>query len=303
MGSVTPVELVKEALELIESNALERSAINWSEQKPQWLKEALVFSSVAQAHQLIKTVLKSLGDNHSFLIPAAKRLAASTLHSQDPVPSGFIFKERIGFVEIPEHGGEGKLSDGRSYAAIVQNLLHDLEQQGAKAWIIDLRRNGGGNMWPMLAGLAPLLGKEPLGAFVNPHTNEQYYWREILWDKNNALVEQEMKLLERRASPVAVLTGQKTLSSGEATLIAVLGRPDTRTFGEPTGGLPTANTAFQLSDTSRLLLTTLLEADRLGRIYKSSIPPDVLVEIDWEKLNQEDDPVLLEASKWLQTML
>jgi hypothetical protein len=31
--SVTPLELVQEALELIEKNALERSAINWSGQK------------------------------------------------------------------------------------------------------------------------------------------------------------------------------------------------------------------------------------------------------------------------------
>jgi hypothetical protein len=32
--SVTPLELVQEALEPIEKNALKRSAINWSEQKP-----------------------------------------------------------------------------------------------------------------------------------------------------------------------------------------------------------------------------------------------------------------------------
>jgi hypothetical protein len=48
---------------------------------------------------------------------------------------------------------------------------------------------------------------------------------------------------------------------------------------------------------------TPLEADRLGRLYKTSIEPDVFVKIDWSKLGQADDPVLLEASKWLQTLL
>jgi hypothetical protein len=38
---VTPLELVEEALEIIEGNALERPSINWVELKPQGLKEAL----------------------------------------------------------------------------------------------------------------------------------------------------------------------------------------------------------------------------------------------------------------------
>jgi hypothetical protein len=51
------------------------------------------------------------------------------------------------------------------------------------------------------------------------------------------------------------------------------------------------------------MLTIALEADRLGRLYKTSISPDVFVKINWKKLGQDDDPVLLEASKWLQTMV
>jgi carboxyl-terminal processing protease len=302
MESVTPLELVQEVLELIESNALERSAIHWLEQKPQWLKEAAAFSTLEEAHKLIKEVLKNLGDNHSFLIPGIKTLADATSNPENPVPSGFLLNERIGVVEIPGHGGDGKLADGRNYATIVQTILYDLEGRGISAWVIDLRRNGGGNMWPMLAGLAPLLGKKPLGAFVNPYTNETYNWQELLWDAGNVLLEPEMQFLKNRTSPVAVLTSQKTLSSGEATLIAFLGRSNTRTFGEPTGGLPTANADFRLSDTSRLVLITALEADRLGRIYKTSLPPDVFVKIAWEKLGQGDDPVLLEASQWLQTL-
>jgi hypothetical protein len=66
--------------------------------------------------------------------------------------------------------------------------------------------------------------------------------------------------------------------------------------------LPTANAAFQLQDKSWLMLTIALEADRLGRLYKTSISPDVFVKINWKKLGQDDDPVLLESNKWLQTM-
>jgi carboxyl-terminal processing protease len=300
---VTPLELVQEALELIENNALERTAINWPEQKPKWLNEALVFTDLSEAHELISRVLKNLGDNHSHLIAAAKTLADATFDPDNPVPSGFLFNKYIGVVEIPEHGGDGKMGDGSNYASVVQDILYDLEQQGASAWIIDLRNNGGGNMWPMLAGLAPLLGRETLGAFANPHTKERNDWHEILWSTNNPLVEAQLPLLKNRAAPVALLTSKKTLSSGEAVLISFLGRLTPRTFGEPTGGLLTANAPFQLCDKSWLMLTTALEADRLGRLYKTSISPDVFVKIDWSKLGQADDSVLLEASKWLQTML
>ena len=31
-----------------------------------------------------------------------------------------------------------------------------------------LRGNGGGNMWPMIAGVGPLLGEGPLGYFIGP---------------------------------------------------------------------------------------------------------------------------------------
>jgi carboxyl-terminal processing protease len=306
MESVTPLELVQEALDIIETNALERSAILWSKQKPEWLKEAAAFSTLAEAHQLIKGVLKNLGDNHSFLIPASKTLADATFNPENPVPSGFMFNERIGVVEIPTHGGDGKLADRRNYATVVQEILYDLEQQGAAAWVIDLRRNGGGNMWPMLAGLAPLLDRTTLGAFVNPQENERNLWHydgEKLRIDNHVIAEAKTKPLCNLAAPIAILTSRKTLSSGEAVLISFLGRPHTRTFGEATGGLPTANAPYQLRDKSWLVLTTALEADRLGRIYKTSIAPDVFVKIAWAKLGQGDDPVLLEANRWFQTLL
>jgi carboxyl-terminal processing protease len=304
--TVTPLELLKEALELIEQNALERSAINWTEKNPQWLKEAAAFSTLEEAHTLIKEVLKNLGDNHSHIAPAAETLAEASFDPDNPVPNGFLLKEQIGVVEITEHGGDGKLSGGRNYASVVQGILYDLEKQGALAWVIDLRNNGGGNMWPMLAGLGPLLTKDVLGAFVDPHAevhNPWYYDGEKLWISDNVMYEAKVKPLTNLSAPIALLTSRKTLSSGEAVLISFLGRSNTRTFGEPTGGLPTANAPFQLRDKTWLLLTTALEADRLGRLYKTSIEPDVFVKIEWSKLGQADDPVLLEASKWLETML
>ncbi|MGV9658891.1 S41 family peptidase [Streptomyces koyangensis] len=59
--------------------------------------------------------------------------------------------------------------------------------------------------------------------------------------------------------PVAVLTGPRTASAGEAVAIAFRERPDTRTFGDPTSGVPTANAPYPLSDGALVVLTTARE--------------------------------------------
>ena len=38
-----------------------------------------------------------------------------------------------------------------------------------KGWIVDLRGNFGGNMWPMLLSVEPLIGNGTLGYFVVSH--------------------------------------------------------------------------------------------------------------------------------------
>lgn len=58
--------------------------------------------------------------------------------------------------------------------------------------------------------------------------------------------------LRHDAPKVAVLIDNGTASSGEAVLIAFQRRPDTRTFGNATCGLSTANQEYMLSDGASL---------------------------------------------------
>ena len=50
------------------------------------------------------------------------------------------------------------------YAAKVQNVIAELALKNPRGWIVDLRGNGGGNMWAMLAGVGPILGEGEPGA-------------------------------------------------------------------------------------------------------------------------------------------
>ena len=99
--------------------------------------------------------------------------------------------------------------------------------------------------------------------------------------------------LRHDAPKVAVLIDNGTASSGEAVLIAFQRRPDTRTFGNATCGLSTANQEYMLSDGASLFLTEAMMADRTKFLYGAQIMPD----------KEFTDPREVEqrAVAWLQT--
>jgi C-terminal processing protease CtpA/Prc len=98
----------------------------------------------------------------------------------------------------------------------------------------------------------------------------------------------------RRPQPrVAVLSNIGIASSGEATLIAFRLRPNTRSFGEATCGLSTANATYPLSDGGSLTLTTSVMADRARNRFGDRIAPD-------EEFTDQAQAVQ-RAIAWLQT--
>jgi C-terminal processing protease CtpA/Prc len=89
--------------------------------------------------------------------------------------------------------------------------------------------------------------------------------------------------------PVAVLTSDKTGSSGEVVAIAFAGRPGTRSFGEPTYGFATGNEIHPLRDGYTLLLTETWTANRSGTTYPDGVTPDSIT-----------DQPLEDATAWLR---
>jgi hypothetical protein len=98
--------------------------------------------------------------------------------------------------------------------------------------------------------------------------------------------------LGRAALPVAVPIDGRTVSSGEMTAIAFVGRPGARSFGAPSGGFTTGNRQVPLADGATIVLTGSFIRDRTGRDYHGAITPDETV-----------DPALAEqaAVRWLGT--
>jgi carboxyl-terminal processing protease len=139
-------------------------------------------------------------------------------------------------------------------------------------------------MFPMLAGVGPILGEGTAGYFFEP---DRGFFLEFGYHRGAALagatpvtvVPSPYELL-RPGPRVAVITSARTASSGEAIVVAFRGRPNTRFFGSPTCGVPTANQGFRLSDGGLLLLTTALDADRTRRIDNEPLVPDEITTDD-----------------------
>ena len=147
-------------------------------------------------------------------------------------------------------------------------------------------RNG-----PFLQGF---LSSERLGTFGDP-SGPSPPW--VTGDTVGLAPPETLKGLE--TARVAVLTGPRTVGAGEAVTIAFRGRPQTRSFGQPTAGVSTATSTFPLSDGATILLTTSTMADRSGKRYGASVEPDELIAAGVEPKDGRD-PTLSAAIRWLK---
>jgi hypothetical protein len=238
-------------------------------------------TAATDAYPAIDYALRQTGERHSFLRPAAIVESLQTGKSADNKPVGETTLPLAGrypgeIVAISVPGHTGSLDSDRSYVKTLRFVLEKVQQTGICRVLIDLRANDGGNMWPMLNGLAPLLGREPYGYFFNAEGSE------TAWTVNNGTttVTDGIEPPTPRATealgaiPVAVLIGPGTASSGEFTAIAFRGRPNTAFFGAPTSGFVSANGTYPLPDGAQLFVAQSWSTDRLHRPYRVAVVPD-----------------------------
>ncbi|MEU2909445.1 S41 family peptidase [Streptomyces massasporeus] len=178
---------------------------------------------------------------------------------------------RLGYVSLP--GVQGAEQSYEEYVRRGRKTVTEADRPPACGWVVDLRRNRGGNMWPMLAVVARIRGDGKVGGFVDAEG------RTSVWTIEDGSPRIDGRPAGWRGgepvsngdAPVAVLTSRATASSGEAVAVAFRGRPDTRSFGESTYGVPTGNQSHRLSDGAALLLTETKDVDRTGRAYDAPI--------------------------------
>lgn len=270
----------EEVTTIVRDHALYRDQLDWEQIDRVVMSVADEATTLEDIYPAIDYLLWQLNDNHSFFSPPADvaRLEAATV-ADNPTVTSEMVAGRIGYLKVPGFSSANEAAR-TAYAQEIQAQLGALAAENPCGWIVDLRTNRGGTLYPMLAGLGPLLGNEVLGYFVSP-TDEQSWSYEggqaLIGNAPMVTVTQPL-ILEEPDQPVAVLMGSATASAGEAIALSFRGRPHTRLFGSPTSGVSTGNHGFALSDGAALVLTVAVFADRTGETYGGTIAPDVLVE-------------------------
>jgi C-terminal processing protease CtpA/Prc len=281
------------ALDVMQNYSFYRKTIDWTTLRANAIAsaDAARAQDPAATYPAIRAALTALGDHHSFFQPpvasaAAAAPATSTIaaHPADSL-DGEIVGGRYGYVRVPTYApvNGGTATQGTAFADTLQALIKSTDAAAPCGWIVDLRHNSGGNMWPMLAGVGPILGEGVnLGAFVDPDGNvtRWYYTAGVSGTVAGtaatpaARTSRAAYVLRASSPPAAVLTDARTASSGEAIAVAFRGRPNTRTFGSATFGVPTANAGHTLSDGGVIWLMSALDMDRTGKQYIDPLPPD-----------------------------
>jgi len=296
--SVEALSYLNEALDILESNSIYKQKFDWEDFREDVLNHAENISSVDSTYPVIRYAIKKLGDNHShFIVDYDSYLNKNETN----YPYARLIDDSVAYIHIPGFVGNQFLT--REYASRLYGYIQSFAQKNISGWILDLRENTGGNMWPMLAGIGPLLGEDIVGYFID---SEENY---ISWYCKNGSsysdghmicsILGETSQISISDSKVAILIDSTTASSGEAIAVSFKGRANTKYYGKPTRGLSTGNQSFKLSNNAMLILTTTIFADRNKIKYGQSIEPDVLLSNPDKIDKKENDKVILTAMEWI----
>ncbi len=209
----------------------------------------------------------------------------------------------VAHIVIPLFSSQDR-KDIDDYATKIQNVIAELALENPCGWVLDVRGNGGGNIWAMLAGVGPILGEGEPGAVLHEDGAKSKWFYEngragLRSDTKDPYYARTTRAPLRLTTlpPVAVLIDRDTGSSGEGIAIAFRGRSETRFFGESTYGAATSTFPYTLSDGAQLFLVTGVMLDRNGNEYPDGVTPDQVI-LSAATIST-NDPLIRAASEWL----
>ena len=302
-----------EALSLMQKHYYRKNDINWDSLVTAAKARLSAAENCEDAFAIVNWCFHQLSESHSYIMPTAR----AALYNNDTVQlkrtprlaqlvgeiKSELYPDRgIAYISVPWVSTTDS-AIGTRIADSIQQLIASLDQSGISKWIIDLRKNIGGNCWPMLAGIGPLLGDGVCGFFVNSNERVPIIYRNgaaMQGSHVRCRISGNAYKTKYEKKNIIVLTGSKTSSSGEIVALAFKGKEGALQYGEPTAGFTTANSSYILSDKSMLVLTVSMEADRTGKVYEGALFPDETIVVDPE--NDSEDKVKWAAIMWLHIL-
>ncbi len=258
----TPRGYVKHCIGILDKEALYADTPQWRAKKKAVLAQKI--TTMDEAHALVAEAASVAGGKHTFLQAPVK----DTVSYPEVAPETTVLKGGILYVKLPAHSGV-KISDARYTLPVLEFIKDNLDPRGV---VVDLRGNTGGNMYPMIAAVSPLLPDGVVLRFKSRRRTTPIWLEAVIQSQKIP----SKFIFKREILPIAVLTDGETASSGEATLLCFRGLENVRTFGAPTAGYASANQSHILSDGYLLAVTVSGDMARTGELFcDDPIAPDV----------------------------
>ena len=266
INQTTPKGYVRYAVALLDRDALYADRPAWKEKRAEVL--AAPVADLDEAHRLVQEAASVAGGKHSFIMAPVR----DTTTYEEIAPEVSLLEDNLIYAVLPAHTGV-KVSDSLYVHTIFDFLQAHLDARGV---IVDLRGNTGGNMYPMIASVSPLL---PDGIVLKFQSRKQTSPIPLSYVTESCQLPAESVVKYPSSTPVAILTDDHTGSSGEATLICFRGLDNVRTFGAPTAGYASGNMSYTLSDGYLFAITRSADVARTGEVFcEDPILPDVPTE-------------------------
>lgn len=315
--------LLDSIIHLGQTTSVNRNRVDWKNIRTE-------MTSIHQQEGIIeatKYMLKKLEDFHGRIwkdnIPhngLIKKWIPSNMETTEDIKQqyrksnipihGTTINKKYGYINIP--GIAMSDQDAENAHKIQQLIINAQRNNKIEGWIVDLRLNGGGTMFPMMTGLSGFFkDNQEIGSFIDRENDYKDRWiikNNDFYFEDYQATDYQLPIIESTTAlstqPVVVLTSRWTSSSGEVVAIAFKNRPQTYFIGESTSGYTTAVSWNPLNDNMVLQLTTSYYADRLENIYKGvPVEPDLTIDGGDNFELIEKDKKVLEAIKWINQNL
>lgn len=308
---------VDSALNVMQRHSVFSNKVNWKQVRDSVQLMTAQTRTYKDAHPALQYAFNKLGDKHGWLV----------LDGQDYKNPHFVFdttrltpniklaaskgpriytaniQQQFVYISIPFFGGQ-TVPEVKKFAQRIQDSLCKNISPATKGIIIDLRLNAGGNMFPMIAGVANVLGDglfstgmDGSGKTMGQSTieNGALSWYDSIPLKTAHSCGDLTKL------PVALIIGPVTGSAGEMMAIAFTGRPTIKLIGENTGGFVTANDGRYLPGKDNgIVIAMEYTRDRNGKAYYDDVVPDIKVVGGDNFFEHDKDKKIQAAVKWLK---
>ncbi|HEY1024000.1 MAG TPA: S41 family peptidase [Sphingobacteriaceae bacterium] len=306
---------VDSAINLLQDKSIYAKRVNWEKIKAESHSRAASARTKAETFDAIQYAFLQLKDKHGMFVQYDKqyRVADTLLPKRYSDSLLALWKggwkiqtEMLGevaYIHMPNMN-----AFNREQIDKMANRFYDsvaaLAAQKPKAWIIDLRRNAGGNNRPMMAGIAPFFGDGPTSYILDRDNNivgtSGFRGGDYVGDEGiEATIRNKIPAMAD--ARIAVIIGPGTGSSGEGVAFALKERKNTRLFGEPSAGYANSTEGFVFNNqNSYFLLTTSLLSGKDKKVLPEQVLPDVEVKHNDHFDDLKNDNAVKAALAWLK---